>query len=157
MELLYDLEGAGWAGARIADGSHHRDFSVSYLSDALGDMAKAAALLLNGSREETFFFQDEPGEHRFILSRGDADSLTICVLWFECSFCGRSERFGEEVFRCECTVLDFVGQVFANLHSILAERGLDGYKQAWRNHEFPVRAYDEIRRRLIPSDEVGYA
>jgi hypothetical protein len=49
MELIYDLEGAGWAGARISDGSQHRDFSVSYLSDALGDMAKAAAMLLNGT------------------------------------------------------------------------------------------------------------
>ena len=157
MELIYDLEGAGWAGARISDGSRHRYFSVSYLSDALGDMAKAAVMLLNGSREESFSFQDEPGVHRFVLTRGDADSLTIRVLWFERTFSGRADRFGEEVFRCECAVLDFVGQVFASLHSIFADRGLDGYMQAWRNHEFPVRAYEEIQRRLNPSNATANA
>ena len=67
MELIYDLAGAGWAGARISDGLRHRDFSVSYLSDALGDMAKTAVRLLNGSREESFAFQDEPGEHRWMV------------------------------------------------------------------------------------------
>ena len=107
MELIYDLEGAGWAGARISDGSRHCYFSVSYLSDALGDMAKAAVMLLHGSREESFSLQDEPGEHRFILIRGDSDSLTIRVLRFEGT---RANRFGKEVFCCECAVRDFVGR-----------------------------------------------
>lgn len=148
MELIYDLEGAGWADARISDGSQHRDFSVSYISDALGDMAKAAVLLLHGSREASFTLQDEPGEHRFILLRGNADSLTIRVLWFNGASSGRADRFGEEVFRCDCAVLDFVGQVSVNLHAILTKYGLDGYKQSWRTHEFPTRAYNEIRRLL---------
>jgi hypothetical protein len=151
MELTYDLRDTGWACASISDGSRRRDLFASYISDALGDMAKAAAMLLNGSRDESFCFQDEPGEHRFVLSRGDADLLTIRVLWFERCFSGRADRFGEEVFRCQCAILDFVGQVFAILHTILMEHGLEGYKQAWGNQEFPVRAYDEIRRHLNPS------
>ena len=62
MELVYQLEGAGWADARISDGSRQLGMSVSYLSDALGDMAKAALHLLRGGREASFSFEDEPGQ-----------------------------------------------------------------------------------------------
>lgn len=148
MELIYELEGAGWVSARISEGSRQCELSVSYLSDALGDMAQAAVMLLIGSREETFRFQDEPGEHRFILTRGDADALTVRVLWFEDTFSSRADEFGKEVFRCECPALEFVGQVYSNLHAIVTKHGLDGYQRAWRYHEFPSEAYDAIRERL---------
>jgi len=134
MELLDEPKSAGWSAGRISEGSQELNFQVSHFSDTLGDMAKAAAMLLNGSREESFSFPDEPGEHRFVLTRGVADSLTIRVLWFG-SVSGRTDRFGKEVFRCDCAVLDLVGQVFANLHTILGQYGLDGYQQAFRNFD----------------------
>jgi len=150
MEFSYDLSEEGWASVRIADGAGQLEFTCSRLSDALGDLAKGAAMLLGGSREEACALQDEPGEYRFLFTRGESDSLTIHILWFEKSFSGRANRFGQEVFRCECAVLDFVGQLFASLHRILVGRGLEGYRMTWRNHDFPVRAYEAIRQRLQP-------
>jgi hypothetical protein len=44
---------------------------VSYLSDALDDMAEAALCLLRGGREASFGFEDEPGEHRWIVPLHD--------------------------------------------------------------------------------------
>lgn len=105
-------------------------------------------MLLSGSGEESCALQDEPGEYRFVFKRGDGDALTIRVLWFEESFAGRADRFGHEVFRCDCVVLDFVGQLSVSLHRILLEQGLDGYKKTWRNYDFPIRAYEAIRRSL---------
>jgi hypothetical protein len=72
--------------------------------------------------------------------------------WFDQSFSGRRDRFGKQVFHCECAVLDFVGQVFVALHTILTTHGLEGYKRIWRNNDFPVRAYNAIAHRLNPSD-----
>jgi hypothetical protein len=155
MELIYDLKAEGWASVRIAEGDAQLEFTCSRLSDALGDLAKAAAMLLGGSREESCALQDEPGEYRFLFSRGESDALTIRVLWFEESFSGRADPFGKEVFRCNCVVLDFVGQLFASLHRILLARGVEGYQKTWRNYDFPMRAYEAIRQRLLPSGAVA--
>lgn len=151
MELVYDLKEDGWASVRIADAAQHLDFTCSYISDPLGSMATAAAMLLAGSREESFSFQDEPGEYRFVLTRGEADLLSIRVLWFDQSFSGRRNRFGKQIFHCEWAVLDFVGQVFVRLHTIFTVHGLEGYKRIWRNGDFPVRAYEAISRQLDPT------
>jgi hypothetical protein len=67
MELVYDLKEDGWAHVRIADASSHFEFTCSWLSDPLGNMATATVMLLNGSAEESFSFQDEPGEYRFVV------------------------------------------------------------------------------------------
>jgi len=150
MELVFQLGGAGWADARMSDGSRGRDMRVSYLCDALGEMARAALHLLRGSREAVFAFDDEPGEHRWVLTRGEADSLSIRIFWFDETFSSRRLGKGTEVFSCDCAVLDFVGPVFSVLHQILSNEGVEGYKRRWKNNEFPLDTYNEIRRLLAP-------
>ena len=150
MELIYQLAGAGWADARISAGGRHRNMTVSYLSDALGDMARSALHLLRGSREVSFAFEDEPGEHRWILTRGTMDSLRIRILWFEDTFSRSSPDQGAEVFSCDCAVLDFVGQVSAVLQNIVTDDGIEGYKRRWQNHDFPTDTFNEIQRLLTP-------
>ena len=153
MRLVYQLAGAGWADARISDNSSYRDMTVSYLSDALGDMARAALQLLRGAREASFSFEDEPGEHRWILSRGEADSLRIRILWFEDTFSPPSQERGTEVFKCDCAVLDFVGQVSSVLQTVLADEGIEGYMRRWQHHEFPLGTFTEIQRLLTPQPQ----
>jgi hypothetical protein len=150
MELIYQLAGAGWADARISDGGRCRDMSVSYLSDALGDMARSALHLLRGSRDVSFAFEDEPGEHRWILTRGTSDSLRVRILWFKDTFSARLYDQGTEVFTCDCDVLDFVGQVSAVLQNIITDDGIDGYKRRWQNNDFPLDTFNEIQRLLTP-------
>jgi hypothetical protein len=150
MEIVYELAGAGWADARISHKGNYRNMAVSYLSDALGDMARAAVQLLRGGREVSFSFQDEPGEHRWILSRGEADSLRIRVFWFDDAFSARRQERGTEVFACDCAVLDFVGQVSYVLQSVLADEGVEGYRRRWQNYEFPLDSFTELQRLLTP-------
>lgn len=150
MELIYQLAGAGWADARISDGDRQLDMSVSYLSDALGNMARAALALLRGSREASFAFEDEPGQHRWTLVRGDSDSLSIRIHWFDDALSTRPAERRTEVFACECCVLDFAGQVSAVLHHVLADEGIDGYKRRWQMHDFPSETLNQIQRLLTP-------
>ena len=150
MQLLYQLGGDGWACARFSDGAHCREMGVSYLSDGLGDMARAALQLLRGNREVSFSFQDEPGEHRWTLSRGEADSLRVRIFWSQHNFNERFPGRANEVFACHCAVLDFVGQVAHVLQTLLIQEGIDGYKFRWKNHEFPLATFNEIRRLLTP-------
>ena len=153
MKLIYKLGDAGWADASIADEGAQLECRISYLSDALGDMAQAAVQLLNGARATSFSFQDEPGEHRFLLTRGEADRLDIRVLSFKETFAPQSahaEKQASVVFRSHCAVMDFVGQVSANLHDILTKFGLKGYKDAWTKDDFPMASYREIQRHLNP-------
>jgi len=95
MQLVYQLAGAGWADARISHNSKYRDMALSYLSDGLGDMAQAALGLVRGAREVSFSFQDEPGQHKWLLSRGEADSLRIRILWFDDTLSQRPQECGD--------------------------------------------------------------
>jgi hypothetical protein len=152
MQLIYQLSGRGWAEARISAPGRHLDMVVSYLSGALGDMAQAALQLLRGEREAAFSFADEPGEHRWLLTRGDADSLHIRILWFREAFTGHLRRGppGTEVFTCDCAVLDFVGQVSHVLQGILSDLGAEGYRREWGNADFPLGTFAQIQQLLIP-------
>jgi hypothetical protein len=148
MEIVYQLAGAGWADARITDGVNFRNMSVSYLSDALGDMAKAALNILRGENEASFAFEDEPGEHLWLLTREANHSLRIKILWCDDTFGSERQKHRSEVFATECTVLDFVSQVSAILDHILTDEGIEGYKQRWTNHDFPIEIFNELQRLL---------
>jgi hypothetical protein len=145
VEIDYRLGEAGSANARILHGDKCYEMpGISYLSDALGDMAQATVSLMTGADSAIFSFQDEPGEWRWVLQRGEADSLSIRIYRSEINFAWKLKPV-VEVFYCECVVLDFVGQVFAILHTILKEHGVEGYKQRWRNFEFPIAVYQKLQ------------
>ena len=143
MKLSYRMDGTGWATATIADAGREREMVVSYLSDSVLEMARAAIGLLEGAPSARFCFADEPGEHRCIVDRISDREARIRVLWFEELWSGLPSERGEEVFECTCTVARFCGEVLACLQSLLKEHGMDGYKSLWVLHDFPA---DELAR-----------
>src|ERR1043166_3267630 len=121
MTLSYVLDGTGGATATIAHEGNHRKKPVSYLSDSLSDMTQAAICLLEGADSVRFSFDDEPGEHRCIITRsGDADA-EIRVLWFTELWSHLPDERGEQVFSCSCSVTDFGGEVLSCLQRLLEE------------------------------------
>ena len=148
MELVYQLQGAGWANASVSNGSTRHHIAVSYLSDALGDMARATVHLLQGGRETSFNFQDEPGAHRWCIVQDDRCFLGIRIEWFAQTFPPCSG--GVKVFECDCHLLEFAGQVLAVLAGILEKEGIEGYKQRCQKYDFPVAAFEEIKKLIIP-------
>ena len=143
MKLIVQLSGRGWAHATISDGFEPLSMDLSYLSDGIGEMAASAAALLKGANETKFSFQDEPGEHVFVLTRGTQDSLRIEVFENRRNF---ERRLRTPVLTIQCAILDFVGQVFSNLHSLRTEEG-DSYKERW-GYDFPAEQYEFIRRNI---------
>ncbi len=149
MRINYQLAGSGWANAQVSESGRSLEMSASYLSDALGDMAQAAVSLLTGARVVTFSFQDEPGEHQWILTRGEFDALYVRVIWFPKTFgSGNKADSGTEVFACDCAVMDFVGQVFSTLNAVHEDEGVEGYKRRWKNNDFPSKSYQELQKLL---------
>ena len=61
LRLEYTLHEHGWADASIGNGETVIEFEVSYLSDALGDLARAARGILRGLPSAAVGFQQEPG------------------------------------------------------------------------------------------------
>jgi hypothetical protein len=145
--LTYELEGAGWATARIQDGDSHMDVTVSYLHDSLRELAEAACALLSGAHSARVVFMDEPGEIHLVLDRVD-DVLRCEARWFEdWSSWGMhpADRF-KVVFSGVTTVHRFVGEVRKELEALLREHGLSGYKAKWVEHDFPDDLLSELRQ-----------
>ena len=60
LRLDYTLHEHGWASATVGDGETAVSFEVSYLGDALGDLARATRAILRGLPESKCAFQHEP-------------------------------------------------------------------------------------------------
>ncbi len=156
FQIGYILNGSGWATASVSDGDASIDMNVSYLSDGLGDFARAARGTLRGMNETTFNFEQEPGEHRFIVTR-EGGNVQVEIYRFADTF-SRS-RAGELVMVARCTLREFANTCINCLRHVLDEHGEAGYRQMWKSHDFPIREYRDLLslRRELPSveDEVS--
>jgi hypothetical protein len=141
MKFVVQLSGRGWADAFLENDQQHLKADISYLSDGIGEMADAAVAILKGERSTKFSFQDEPGEHVFVLTRGKDDQLNIQVFENFKTFEGRLKN---SVLKIDCAVLDFVGQVFSSLAAMQRNEG-DAYKERW-GYDFPKPAFDFLSK-----------
>jgi hypothetical protein len=148
FSLTYDLEGAGWAMARIQDGEHKVDATVSYLHDTLRDLGEAACAMRDEAESARVVFMDEPGEVQLLLARHD-DVLDYELRWFDDwnSWGMHPDDKFQTIFRGSMTVARFCDEVRKELEALLAEHGEDGYKQKWLEHEFPTDLLRELRNK----------
>ena len=146
MTISYTLHNAGWATAEFSDAGQNRDMVASYLSDPLAEMAQAAICLLQDANSVKFSFDDEPGEHRCIVTKLPDAKVQIRVLWFEELWSGLPDERGKEVFSCCCSIAQFCGEVLSCLQSLLNEHGLEGYKQRWSNNDFPSDKFESLKK-----------
>ena len=145
MELSYKLTGSGWASAVVSDGDRQFEIPrISYLSDALKDLVKAAIGLLEGATRVWFLWHDEPGEHRWIVNR-ISDDLVIRILWFDDAFKALPDEKGKELFRFNCRLANFTGEVLACARSLLSEYGKEAYRDQWRS-KFPDEEFGRLER-----------
>jgi hypothetical protein len=148
LRLSYTLHDHGWAVASITDGTTVVETDVSYLSDALGDLARAARGILRGLPETTFRFQQEPGEHRVIVSR-DGDCVRLRVYRFRDTI--SLARDGDLLLDVERGLREFATACINCLRHVLDEHGETGYREKWKNHPFPLEEYHalhDLRRKL---------
>src|SRR5689334_2478187 len=110
IRFEYRLTGRGWSAATISDRETTAELTASYLSDALGDLARATVGLLRGAAAVRVSWDEEPGEYRWLLARTD-EMLTLRILWFDGLRAERPDSEGRTVFETTCRHVDFAGQV----------------------------------------------
>ncbi len=132
--------------ARIRDGGSSADITVSYLHDSLRELAEVARALQRGADEGRVLFMDEPGETQ-LLFRRTGDALRYEARWFD-DWNGwgmhPSEKF-KVILSGTTTVRRFIGEVRSQMEALLEEHGLEGYKEKWVEHEFPMDLLTQLR------------
>jgi hypothetical protein len=149
FDLTYSLDNHGCANFAVSNGEPSLQISASYLSDALGDFARAARGVLRGMLEVAFQFVCEPGQHRFVIARRDEDIL-IQIFYLPREFAVRLNK-AELVLTAAADVRSFANVAINCLRRVLDEHGEEGYRRRWKNHEFPRQELAdllELRREL---------
>lgn len=153
FDFVYDLTGAGWAEAIISAEDHRVQMTASYLSDALGDLTQAIVDLFDGEQTVSTFFMDEPGEHRMSIMKIDGGSVLIEIDRFNdwLSWELDEEKNGERVFAAEVELIELASKIEDSLERIFAKFGIDGYKEKWIEHDFPIANQEKLKTYLKTS------
>ncbi|QSE99004.1 hypothetical protein [Fulvivirga lutea] len=150
VDFFYNLDSAGWADATISEGTDSETMTVSYLHDSLGELTDAMNLLLKGGKESQTIFMSEPGEHLMSLINPKDDLLEIEVRWFKdwASWNMHSKTDYEVVFKRTTSLFDFANKICDNLERIYIKEGIEGYKEKWVEHDFPMNSYLKLKKLL---------
>ncbi|MEU3784697.1 hypothetical protein [Streptomyces sp900129855] len=160
MIIDWELTGHGWARCRLsaADG---QDVGLvcGYLTDALADLVAAASGLYGPARRIRFFFDDEPAELRWVLSRGgseevddvddvEVDDVEVTVYRFPdvAVSLDLPDSAGSVVWRSTQPRPEFAHAVLEAAEAVLARYGEDGYRERWGQHDYPVALVQDLRR-----------
>ncbi len=142
MEFEYRVLEAGWAEGRLAHGADEVELSASYLSDALGDLIEAVALVVEGVPSTQCSWLEEPGEFRWRFLRSDGDVL-VEILWMD--DWDKLDHAGQLVFSARVPVLCLGRVVLSEAQRVLDALGPEEYRRRWIEHEFPVRPLDRLK------------
>jgi hypothetical protein len=148
MRFDYRIDGAGWATATLGDDNHQVAMTVSYLHNSLAQLAESVQALQAGQAEATVIFMDEPGEHHVVLRKVGGDAVSVQVRWFNDWASLKmypADRY-KVAFDGSSTLSEIRELVVAALARILAEYGVEGYREKWVEHEFPLDAYQMLLR-----------
>jgi len=138
LTIRYRLTVTGWSECDLRSDEMLATISASYLSDALGDLARAVLALVQGEGESRCSFEEEPGEYRWIFTRTDGEAgVDLHILSFNDAFARLPDERGDEVFTAATTMPELVRALVAALDEVREEHGLDGYRAKWVEHYFP--------------------
>lgn len=150
LNINYNLGDHGWANVNVHDGRQGVNMTVSYLHDTLTEFITAANLLLKGAPDAKIILMDEPGEHLIFLQSLNSINLAIEIRWFKdwASWNMITEKEFEMVLKCQDTILNFSSEIYNNAKHILDKYGMEGYKEKWIEHDFPIDEYNRLKSLL---------
>ena len=148
ISIQYNLTGAGWSECIVEIDDHQVHLTASYLSDALADLLNAVVAVVRDADQATASFTEEPGEYRWCFRRVSPDRLCIRILWFNEMWSDRPDEEGKVLLEAECRLRTFTGAVLSASQRILATYGLEGYREQWVKHEFPVKLQVKLQEAL---------
>lgn len=168
----YTLIGNGWADVKLNINGQKYFSSVSYISDALGEVLKSLIRIIpecindDGKYKNivSFFWHLEPGIDLWTLKVID-DELEIIIDRYEdvdrifekydeiddmeeiVEVCGNFDDSvgGERLINVKCSLVDFLESIIKACDSLLLEHGFIGYKKSWGNVGFPLENYLRLK------------
>ncbi len=147
LQIDYKLTGSGWAECTIADGEKSCTVTVSYLTDALGDLVLAAVAQLHWFNGLSFSFEQEPGEFRWILTSSQhPDDVELKILDFYDQYERKPDSEGRLLFHTVCDRRDFANAVQQVATKVLADYGEAGYLEKWVEYPFPTESLNQLNR-----------
>jgi hypothetical protein len=162
-EIGIEFTGVGWARIHISvDGKSYDSPSVSYCTDAFGDLARMALSTATGAYRSEASFELEPGELRITLVRqppvmgASPGSCLLSVLEFR-DFMHHPapppDSEGVLIFGVEVGARAFGKAMLAALDAVWNEHGVDGFNKRWAGRSgFPLSAMEALRRALEVKD-----
>lgn len=153
VSVAYNLTGTGWSECFITIGDQSAHVTASYLDDALGDLLRAVVGLMEGVQEITASFAEEPGEYRWGFQRTRPDKVKVRILMFDELWSNLPDEDGKVIMDAECRLRTFAGAVLSASQRVLEEHGIEGYKNQWVEHEFPLQLQARLNY-LLGSDKI---
>jgi hypothetical protein len=147
--FVYELVGAGWVHAAIRADNQSLEFRpVSYMSDAIGDLATAVLQVREDYEPHEFVWAHEPRYSRWRLQRIGADMAGDELIRVEIARVGEREDYRppETVFAADIPHIVLVRAVLAVLHNLARDR--QECAKAWDLHPFPeeqMRALENMQ------------
>ncbi|MDX2046568.1 MAG: hypothetical protein SFU87_07260 [Chitinophagaceae bacterium] len=149
----YYLTGTGWAEVIFANDEKNLAFEVSYLSDPLSELYEGLnRLKTNKTNIEKVVFADEPGEHCLFLTTQENGKLKIEIFWSdeweEINIVPKISTKKELVYFDTDTLDNFIKVVCIGTEYLLQRMTLEEYKAKWRLFEFPLDAYNNLKKTI---------
>src|ERR1700730_4235319 len=135
IQFKYQLTGAGWAIATIANEQTEMTVPASYLCDALRDFVDTVQSLFVTDTAKCIW-EEEPGAILWEFRRR-GPRIAVDVRWHD----GRAGFAGDD------DLLHFSSEVHRELESLLATWGSEQYQKQWR-HPFPEEARNKLKQAI---------
>lgn len=145
MDIVMTLEPHGWMDITIQPNQGEQiEIPVSFLSDAVGEIARHIVALHKGVTEVTMTLQTEPGEYRFWIKKRSQVIVQFMVYEMSDNFSTEAVTEGGLLMSEELTLVKLTKLFYREL-SKLKELGPEEYHKRW-SFDFPLDAYERIGR-----------
>lgn len=153
VAMTFDLGKHGWGSCKIEVG--HEAFemtSISYVTDALGDLLRATLVVVAGGGSADCIFEREPAGWRLTLARewsalDNIHRFRVRVAECDNTYAENAEGDWAELFSALCDVEAFAMSVEQAASKVLLDHGVDGYFDEW-SQPFPIKALESLRTAL---------
>jgi hypothetical protein len=146
FECSYRLVDCGCSETRVADEAAEVVVPAWHVSDALGGLLEAVALITEGVGSAQCFFLDDQGEHRWLFERRDA-TVDVRIVAFDQPWSDQPNEMGRLVFETRQPVLRVARAVLSTAQQVLDELGDELYAERSRR-AFPTEALARLRRAI---------
>lgn len=144
VALDFRLTGDGWSEATFRMGGARLALLAGYLTDALGDLVRAAVAVADGQATPIVIWDAEPNQYRWYLQRS-ANAVEVRIAGDDQWVDG---DLGTTLLRSACTPVAFCSAVADAATEVLSRHGVDGYLDLWGQHPFPLAALEALKAAL---------